>query len=234
MMTLLVILIPIALLDSLSIVPLCLIPLSVIFASKKPVANTVGLLAGISVVYVAGGLAILLGLDAMMDSIRPAVSRWWTDPNTLELIVQLLLGVVMLLFGAKAAKAQVADSDQRRTDAVSPGRAIVVGGGLVVGSFPGALPYFGAIDQILRHDLSLAGNSLVILFYNLMFIMPLISFAIVWVAFPAYSERIFSRVSNIFDKYGSRAFAYVLVLLGFILVVDSAGWFFGIPLIPVE
>lgn len=233
MMTLLAILIPIALLDSLSIVPLCMIPLAIIFASDRPIANTVGLLAGISVVYVAGGLAILAGLDTLMDSIRPAVSRWWSDPNTLELIVQLLLGLVMLLFAWRTGKTRVANDNQRPADVVSPGRMFALGAGLVVGSLPGALPYFGAIDQILRHDLTLAGTMLAILFYNLMFIMPLISLAVMRVAFPAYSERILGRISNVFDKYGSRGFGYVLALLGIVLVVDAVGWFVGIPLIPV-
>ena len=233
-MTLLVILIPIALLDSLSIVPLCLIPLSVIFASKNPVANTVGLLGGISVVYITGGLAILVGLDATIDRIRPAASRWWTDPNTLELIGQLLLGLLMMLFALKTGNSGVAEDNNRRTDTFSPGRAFALGGGLVVGSFPGALPYFGAIDQILRHDLTSAGNLTAILFYNLMFVMPLISLGCIQAAFPACSERIFGHVSAFFDKHGSRVITYVLFVLGAVLVVDAVGWFLGVPLIPVD
>ncbi len=221
-------------LDSVSIVPLCLVPLAVIFAGENRLTNILGLLGGILAVYFTGGLALLFGLDLLMDQVRTPIARWWTDPNTVELIVQLLIGVVMLWYAGRFRENGTSKTENRVIGAITPGRAFVLGAGLVVVSFPGALPYFGALDQILRYDLTLVENVAAILFYDLIFISPLIALVFVRVVFPAYSEKFFGGISSVFDKYGSRGMVYVVLLLGLVLVADAIGWFFGVPLIPVD
>ena len=232
MLTLLIILVPIALLDSVSIVPLCLVPLAVIFSGDKPFASTLGLLAGIAVVYLLGGLALLLGLDALIEKFHPVILRLWSDPNTLELIAQLVLGGVMLFYSWKMGKTRTEQGDQRWTEAVSPSRAFVIGAGLTIASLPGALPYFGAIDQILRYDLAFTDNLAAILFYNLIFISPFICLVFVRLLTPSHSEQFFGHIAAVCHEYGRCAVIVVLLFMGIVFVADAIGWFLGFPLIP--
>ena len=60
--------------------------------------------------------------------------------------------------------------------------------GLTLAGVPGALPYFGAIDQILRADLALLPSLLALLFYNLVFLLPLATIVLVRVLLPKRSE----------------------------------------------
>ena len=59
---------------------------------------------------------------------------------------------------------------------------------------------FGAIDQILRADLPLANSLLALLFYNLVFVLPLASLALVRVLVPTQSEQIFRLIENVSAK----------------------------------
>ncbi len=86
MTTLLLILVPIALLDSASIVPLCVVPLATVVSGHRPALGALGFLSGVFVVYVAGGVVLLFGLDALFDALAPGLARWWNDPNTPELL----------------------------------------------------------------------------------------------------------------------------------------------------
>ena len=62
---------------------------------------------------------------------------------------------------------------------------------------PGAFPYFGAIDQIMRAGLSPTGSLLTLTYYNLIFLIPLSSLLFVRVLLPSRSQAIFQRVSQI-------------------------------------
>ncbi len=231
-MTLLIILVPIALLDSVSMVPLCLVPLAVILGGKKPVIGAVGLLTGIVLVYVLGGLALLFGLDALMDRFRPAVSRWWNEPNALELMIQLVLGLVMLFYARKQGTTQPKPGERSPSGEIGPGRAFALGAGLTLAGIPGALPYFGAIDQILRYDLTIAGNVVAVISYSLIFVLPQVCLILVRVLTPAHSDRLFGYISAVFEKHGPRGVIAVLIVIGVVLVLDAIGWFLGYPLLP--
>ena len=69
MTTLLLVLTSIALLDSLSIIPLAVVPLAAILGGDRPVAGSVSFLCGIFAVYLAFGAVLLLGLDTLFDAI---------------------------------------------------------------------------------------------------------------------------------------------------------------------
>ncbi len=99
---------------------------------------------------------------------------------------------------------------------------------------PGSLPYFGAIDQILRADLPLPASLLALLFYNLVFVLPLASLALVRVLMPTQSEQIFRRVVLLSGRWGRRLIVGGLAVVGTVLGADAIGWFLGYPLLPVQ
>jgi len=110
----------------------------------------------------------------------------------------------------------------------------MIGAGITVVGLPGAVPYIGAVDQILRSDPGFVGSVLALLFYNLVVLLPLVALVIIRFVFPAHSERVFEWIGSLADRWGHRIIVTALALLGAVLVVDGVGWFRGYPLIPIS
>ena len=94
-------------------------------------------------------------------------------------------------------------------------------------------PYFAAIDQILRADVSTTGALLALLYYNIVFILPHAVLIIVRLVAPAQSERIFKTVGDFTERWGRRLIIAVLLIVGLVLIADAISWWFGSPLLPV-
>ena len=109
----------------------------------------------------------------------------------------------------------------------------MIGAGLTLVGMPGAFPYLGAIDQILREDPGPTQAVFALLFYNIVFLLPLLSLLVVRILLPTQSEKVFRRVSEIAEVWGGRIIAFIVVFIGVLFVVDGIGWFMGHPLFPV-
>lgn len=224
---------PIGLLDSTSMLPLAVVPLSIALATKRPLLVAGGFLSGIFVVYTAGGLLFLLGVGAIFEALAPKLERWWHQPNTPELILQIVVGLVLLGFFWKLANARQDRPDKRPEADVSPGEAFAFGAGLTLVGLPGAFPYIGAVDQILRADLGPSRAVLAVLFYNVVFLVPLGTLLIVRLVLRERAEPIFAWVVSFTERWGRRLVLVILLVVGAVLVADAIGWLLGRPLLPV-
>jgi cytochrome c biogenesis protein CcdA len=233
MVTLLLILTPVALLDSISMIPLCVAPLAAILGGSRPTLGAVSFSGGIFLVYLGSGFLLLLGLDTLFNALGSGVSRWLNQPNTLELLLQIAVGVVMVGFAWKLTKAREIHVDRGASGTISPSQGFVLGTVLTLVGLPGAFPYFGAIDQILRADLGYAGGGFALLFYNIVFLLPFVALLIVRFLFPTRSEEICQRVAFVVTHWGRKLIVALLVCLGIVFVADGIGWFVGQPLLPV-
>lgn len=116
---------------------------------------------------------------------------------------------------------------------MTAGQAFLAGAGMTIVGLPGAVPYLAAIDLILRSDLTPAEEAIVLLVYNVVFILPLVAIGAVSLALGDRSKRLLDGIRGFFDTWGTRIIVVLMVLLGAVLVVDGVGWFLGTPLIPV-
>jgi hypothetical protein len=232
MLALLLVLAPISLLDSVSMIPLAVVPLSIALATRRPLLVAGGFLSGIFVVYLAGGLLFLLGVGALFEALAPKLARWYHQPNTLELILQIVVGLVMLGFFWKLANTRQDRPDKRPDDDVGPGQAFVFGAGLTLVGLPGAFPYIGAVDQILRADVGPSRAVLAVLFYSVVFLVPLGTLLVIRLVLRERAEPIFAWVVSFTERWGRRLVLVILVVVGAVLVADAVGWFLGKPLLP--
>ncbi|MEM1369547.1 MAG: GAP family protein [Cyanobacteria bacterium P01_H01_bin.15] len=233
MIILLALLTPIAVLDSTSITPLCIVPLAAMLESRNPVLNVTGFAAGIFTANAGMGILLLFGLEIVFDTIGHHIGRWWSNPNTLELIAQLVIGIIMLGFAWKSGRATEKTVKQRSVDSVSMSRMYLLGAGLTLVGLPGALPYFGAVDQILRWDLGILQSLLSIAYYNCVFLLPLLVLFVLGRALPSKSKRFTKSILSFIQLWGHRVFVAGLMLLGSVLFADAIGWFVGHPLLPI-
>ena len=232
MATLLLVLVPIALLDATSITPLCMVPLILLMSGPRALVTSVAFLLGIFVSYVLSMVLVLLGLQSLLDVVTGFFVRMWNHPDTADIWLGIAIGLVMMLFGARLAGSREGGDDRRLGEAPTPASAFAGGVALTVIGLPGALPLFAAVDQILRADPSTAGQLLAILFYNAIFIAPLTAVLLARLVLGDRVEPLLQRISDAMTRWGHRVIVIGLVVVGGVLVADGIGWLLGHPLLP--
>ena len=231
---LLAVLTPIALFDSTSITPLCIVPLVVLLGGKRPTLTASAFLVGIFVTYLACSLLLLLGLQSVFEELNELVTTQLNKhPDTLDLVLQILIGAAMVFFGSRMADARESDDDRGFKEEITPGGAFSGGAILTLVGMPGAFPLFAAADQILRADLGTADTVLVVLFYNVVFILPLSLILVLKIALGKRSDAVLARVKAFVSTWGHRVVVWGLIVLGGTLIVDAIGWYFDWPIIPI-
>jgi len=235
MTELLLVLVPIALVDSTSMLPLGIPVMLAMLATPRGQAACVAFLLGIFAVYLPCGIAIALGLGAVFESLGAWLAEAWAKtPGTSDPALQIAIGLALLAFGWKLVSTRQKRGERAaERSGLGPPRAFALGAGLMLVGMPGALPYFAAIDQILRADASSNGAVLALLWYNAIFLLPLALVPVLRVVLGARSQPFFDAVSRFSEIWGRRLIAAVLLLLGALLVVDGVGWFLGRPLFPL-
>ncbi|MDJ0684488.1 MAG: GAP family protein [Alphaproteobacteria bacterium] len=233
MAELLLVLTPIALLDSTSIIPICIVLLVLLLSGPSPLFRSTALLAGIFVTYLACGLLVLFGLQSVFDAVNAYAVRLWRDPMTEELIFQIFIGLVLVVLGLRMVRARGEQAEEKPPAAMNAGQAFLAGAGMTIVGLPGAVPYLAAIDLILRSDPATGQAVTALVVYNLTFVAPLAAIAALSLALGARSQRLLDSIRAFFDRWGQRLIVTLLLILGALLIADGAGWFLGAPLIPV-
>jgi hypothetical protein len=233
MVALLLLLAPIGLLDSTSIIPLCIVPIIALLAGPRPLLGASALILGVFAVYLACGLLVLFGLQSAFDAIDAYVIRLWKDPSTEELVFQIVLGLVACAFGFRLVANRARGRQEAPSAAMTPAQAWLAGAGLTIVGLPGAVPYFAAIDLVLRADVALARQLAALVYYNAVFVAPLFAIVALRLVLGGRGDRVLDAVKRFFDTWGHRVIVALLFILGAVLVADGIGWFLGWPLIPV-
>ena len=233
MAELVLVLTPIALVDSTSIIPLCIVALIVLLDGPSPLFRSTALLAGIFVTYLVCGLLVLFGLQSVFNAINAYALKVWQDPNTEELLFQILIGLVLLVLGLRIARARKKQTGQKAPAAMTGRQAFLAGAGMTIVGLPGAVPYLAAIDLILRSELTAGQEVMALVVYNIVFVAPLAAIVALGLVLGERSQRILQSIRVFFDRWGLRLIVGLMLLLGALLITDGIGWFLGTPLIPV-
>ncbi len=233
MAELVLVLTPIALLDSTSIIPLCIVILVILLGGPSPLFRSTALLAGIFVTYLVCGLLVLFGLQSVFDTINAYALKVWQDPNTAELIFQILIGFVLVVLGLRIAQARKQQVEKKAPTAMTARRAFLTGAGMTIVGMPGAVPYLAAIDLILRSDLTTRQAVMILVVYNIVFVAPLATIVALRMVLGERSQGLLYSVRGFFDRWGQRLIVSLMLVLGALLIMDGVGWFLGTPLIPV-
>ncbi|MEM7173019.1 MAG: GAP family protein [Pseudomonadota bacterium] len=237
MFDLVLIITPIALLDSTSIIPLCIVLLVILLSGPAPLGRSGAFLTGIFVTYLICGLLILFGLQSVFDAVNDYALEVWKNPNREELIFQLVVGLVLLFFGFRKMRGRKRESSETptapETDGMTAIQAFLSGAGLTIVGMPGAVPYLAAIDLVLRSDVTRNQEITALVLYNIAFVVPLAAIVALRLALGERGQEPLDRVRGFFERWGRRIVIALMLALGAILVADAIGWFLGTPLIPV-
>ncbi len=230
MIELLAILAPVALVDSLSVLPIASVPLIVLLSGRRPAAGSLAFIAGIILTYFPFGLLLLFGLDALFDSLAGHFAAWWNqEPDLGEVVLQIIIGLIVIFRGQRLCTNRGNKKAQESRTAISPAQAFGLAVMINLAGMWGALPYFAAIAQILKADFSTGGMLAALLFYNLVFALPLAGFLILRLLLGERSERWFQQINDFLSRWAGRLLLIALIGLGIILIIDGISWLSGMP-----
>jgi len=226
---------PIALLDSLSMLPVCIVPIIILLTHERPVFHSSMFLLGLLVVYIPFGLLLILGVDIVFEAAGRLINEWFIEKhNGTQVLLQLVIGIALLALGYQIAKKHTQKLEEQPKVIVNARTAFTFAAILMLTGLWGALPYFAAIDQILRAELSSLQMVLSVLYYNLIFISPLVALVVIGIILGPEAKSLFEKLVAWLLHFGKRLITLALYLLGFILIVDAVGWYLNMPLFSIN
>jgi hypothetical protein len=235
MLDLLLVLTPISLVDSTSILPFGLVVLAVLLSGPRPYLASLSFLLGTALSYFAAGILIVTGLGNVLERASAALLHWWKNPSAVDYVLGILVGIALIVFGYRWSVARQEKAKRKKVaPGVTPNQAFLLGAGTTIAGLWGALPYFAAIDQILKADLSTAEAVIALAYYNLIFISLLFLLVVFRAVAGTGADALFETVNRLFPVWGKRVVIALMLLLGAVFVADGVGFFLGRPLIPVN
>ena len=203
-------LIPLLVVDILNPVLFALLVVAV--STSRPIANSIAFLAGHTVSYFVSGVIIALGLNQITDRLD--------NPHPVDFVIELLIGL-LCLWAALASRNGKASEDRNPERELTP--VYCFGYGAVVNfiGVPFALPYFAAVDQLLKANLSVESSLLVLAFYNIAYALPFLLVPILVALIGDSSRPILEKINNVLISLVDRFMPVLLLLLGLALTADA-------------
>ncbi len=214
MLELLPVLIPILLVDVAN--PVLFAMLVFATTTSRPITNSSALLVGHTVAYFAAGVAIAFGIDGIATRLE--------NPQRIDFVIGALVGVALIgAFVSMRTKEppEVSEPEWKPT----PLRCFGYGAVVNFIGLPFALPYFGAVSQILQADLGTGPSLLTLGVYNLGYAAP---FAVVPAAVAVAGEGakpFLESVGRKLERASDLVMPWLILALGLWLIVD-AGYYF--------
>ena len=185
--------------------------------SQRAVANSSALLMGHTLAYFIAGVAISFGMEQVAGRLA--------NPQSIDFVISGIvgLGLLSMVVPAKKGGAPVADEPEwELTPAKCFGFAAVVN---FIG-IPFALPYFAAIDQILKADLSMAESFTTLAFYNIGYALPFVIVPAMVAVSGESAKPFLEKINNFLVTASDIVMPWMLGLLGLALFADSAAYFY--------
>jgi cytochrome c biogenesis protein CcdA len=151
--------------------------------------------AGVLLVSLIGGLVLTLGPGAAILSLVP-------HPNaTTRYILETIAGAALMVAGAVLWRRRQRIRQRVQAGSMGPGRLSgaarkpwVVGATISAIELPTAVPYFAAIAAVVGSGLGVTRQIVLILVYNVCFVLPLLGIAALLTVFHERAVQILERV----------------------------------------
>jgi cytochrome c biogenesis protein CcdA len=184
--------------------------------SDRPIGNSSAMLLGHTAAYFVAGVVLALSLEK--------IALYFSVPRAIDFIVGAVIGLVLIGLALKTRN-DPGKRPQEDSPAFTPLSAFGFGAVINFIGIPFAVPYFAAIDQIMKADLTAAEVLVMLLAYNLAYALP---FAVVPVLSAVMGERarpLLERVNAYLDRISAVILPLLLGLVGLALVVDALNYF---------
>jgi cytochrome c biogenesis protein CcdA len=215
MFRLLGIVISIGLADSLN--PSTIAPALLLAGGEEPREHVARFTAGVFLVYFLGGVAIALGPGQLILSLVPHPDRNATAA------LEVAAGVLMLVAGALLWRHR-ASLRRRELPEASPGShsSTLLGATITAIELPTAFPYFGAIAAIVGSNSGPVRQVLLLLIFNVCFILPLLGILAVLQFTGDRAQAVLADGRAFLQRYWPMLLATVALLAGGLAITLGA------------
>ncbi len=190
--------------------------------TRRPVIASGAMLLGHTVAYFVGGIVIAIGLERISERLA--------NPLTIDFVIEFIIAVVLLWLALRSRKDTGKRPDEQ-TPEFTPWSAFGFGAIVNIIGIPFAVPYFAAIGQFLKSDLSTGGVVLALLFYNLVYALPFLMIPVMTGVMGERSKPILARINNFMERVSGYLMPVLLGIIGLALLVDAIAFFIkGEPL----
>jgi cytochrome c biogenesis protein CcdA len=186
-------------------------------ASPRGVLLSTAALAGHTAAYFGSGVLIAFAFAELTE--------FMSKPGTVGYALGGVLGVA-LLYVAWLSTRSAASTETEDVTSETPLSAFTTGAIVNFIGIPFGLPYFVAIDQILKADLSLAGSLAVLGGYNLAYMAPFLLVPVLTLVMGSDARSLLEKISAWVEKIGGVLLPLILTGLGIFLILD-AGFYFA-------
>ena len=213
MLHLFTVLIPILLVDIVNPVLFAFMVYAV--GTDRPVSNSIAALLGHTTAYLSFGIGLALAFDIIMDRLA--------NPEPIDYYLSLLIGTLLLWasWGVRGDKQQQTSPD---VEQLTPLKAFGIGAIINIVGLPFALPYFAALDQILKADLTVADSAMVILGYNTGYALPFLVVPLLAIAMGDRSRPVLAGINQKVDRVSAILMPFILAIVGIALIVDAGSY----------
>ena len=184
--------------------------------SPKAIRNTIFLLLGWFVIYFASGILLAVGLEK--------ITTFLQNPRTIDFYIESVVAILLFIFGFrflfKKAK-QKASNDYNDSARLTAMGSFGIGATINLIGLPFAIPYFAALDQILKADLTWIPSLIALFIYNLLYILPFVILLIIRLSMGERSDALFEKINLWMDKIGKILLPGMMILLGAALAYDA-------------
>jgi len=211
----------IALLDSIN--PNAMAVQIYLLSTPKPIPRSIAFIFGDFLAAWIAGMLIALGTMQF-------ISNFFDRLGNLLYVLQFLFGVALVILGWNIGKL-MQHSRARQPRSLKPSATFLFGLTMALVESPTALPYLIAIERITQTDPTLIQLSILLLFYVLIFVFPLIILVVIYQVAQNRASQILANIQTFVNRWFPILFRYVLIVFGIILILDSIAYGFNRSLI---
>jgi cytochrome c biogenesis protein CcdA len=218
MLGVLPVLFPILLVDVVN--PVLLAAVIYSLGGRKPVLLSSMVLLGWTVVYYISGVFIAIGLES--------ITSFLENPRTVDFYIELVVAALLLFFGFRflfPKKKAIQDQGYGDSSHLNAFGAFGIGATINAVGLPFAIPYFAALDQILKANLGWIESLLVLLIYNLLYIAPFVMLIVIKMALGQEGEKILQTMNSWMDRIGKVVLPGMMIVLAVVLIIDAIMFF---------
>ena len=185
--------------------------------SKRPVFVSSAMLLGHTAAYMTCGVILAYSIEKLSTRLA--------NPQTIDFVIELIIACALLWLVLRSRKDKGKRPDEN-TPEFTLWKAFAFGAAINLIGIPFALPYFAAIDQLLKSDLDTMGMVTGLAIYNAAYALPFLLIPLLTAIMGDRSKPILARVNGFMEKAGDIIMPLLLLAIGLALLLDSV-WFFA-------
>jgi len=189
--------------------------------SRHPYQNTWAMYLSFLVTYLISGLIIAVGIELLTAAFE--------IPLYYDYILELFIAALLFYFAWKQWKVGDQHPEKKLDHEVGMGvwDSLVLGLQINLVGLPFAIPYLGAIDQILKAEISPFLTFFVLLLYNIAYVLPYTAMIAIRRIYHSESAEIFKSINLGMHRIYAKYMPWIFLILGFILIEDAVSYLIG-------